>query len=85
MIDPYIASLMTVGGTLLGVLAGTLLQWQFRKRELEEMKKFQKDLADQNAALTSILHEREIEKYQKIFEMMKYQMGRLVEATKETN
>ncbi|MBT64913.1 MAG: hypothetical protein CML13_17070 [Puniceicoccaceae bacterium] len=85
MIDPYTAVLMTVGGTIAGALIGAWAQWRFRKYEIQEMKKFQSELAEQNAAMTAILHEKEIEKHQKIFEMMKHQMGRLVEATKENN
>ena len=81
MIDAYTASLIGVGGILIGTLVGILLQWKLRKEELNRIEIFQQNLANQNEKLQKLHHDAEVEKLQKIFETLNHKLGKIAIAT----
>jgi uncharacterized membrane protein YraQ (UPF0718 family) len=70
MIDAYTASLIGVAGITLGVLLGTLIQSQNRKRELERIEAFQKTLSEQNRISQEEHHAAEMKKIDHIAKLL---------------
>jgi len=77
MEEIYIAA--AIGGTfgIIGALAGVLVQSILRRSELNRIETFQEKLSSQTSDLQKQHHDAEMKKIQKIFEMLKYQLGSL--------
>lgn len=73
----YIAA--AIGGAfgIIGALSGVLIQSILRRSELSRIETFQEKLSSQTADLQKLHHDAEMKKIQKIFEMLKYQLGSL--------
>jgi len=77
MEEVYIAA--AIGGIfgIIGALSGVLVQSFLRRSELNRIEIFQQKLSDQTKELQEQQHDAEMKKMQKIFEMLKYQLGSL--------
>ena len=77
MEEIYIAAAMGGIFGIIGALAGVLVQSLLRRSELNRIETFQQNLSNQTKELQELHHDAEMKKIQKIFEMLKYQLGSL--------